>query len=202
MQYVVDARGLLGNSPGCLLAQACRRYLLYLTIVLGVIVEELVACHHLGSGQHDGLLCRLVYALRNLHAVEESLDHHLIALHECHTKGWCQLVGILHLRHAKAGAVGSRLHKAGHAYALGYLLLVVALAAAQQNAVGNPHAKSAQIVVEYILVERHGLDKHAAGAVGQVYEVEISLHHAILAWLAMDGYIGIVEVHRPVAKHE
>ena len=49
--------------PGNLRSYACRCNLLHLTIVLGVVVEELIARHHLGSRQNDRLLSRLIDTL-------------------------------------------------------------------------------------------------------------------------------------------
>src|SRR5574344_1788922 len=48
------------------------------------------------------------------------------------------------------------------------------------------YTKATQIVVEYILVEGHCLHKYATGRIRHVNQVEIALHHTILAWLTMD----------------
>ena len=43
-------------------SDASRSNLLHLSVVLGVIVEELIACHHLSGGEHYRLLASLVAA--------------------------------------------------------------------------------------------------------------------------------------------
>ena len=53
--------------------------------------------------------------------------------------------------------------------------------------------EATQVAVEHKLVKGHGLDQHAARGVGDVYQVEVALHGAVLARLSVDGDIGIVE---------
>ena len=167
---------------------------LYLTIVLGIIIEELIAGYHLCSWQDNGLLCCLVNALRNLSTIEEAFNHYLVALHESYTEGWSQLVSILHLAHTEATAVGSRLYETRHTDALGNLVLIILFATTEQDTVSHVHAKTTQVVVEHILVEGHCLYQHTTCRIWQVDKVEVSLHHTILTRLSVDGDISIVEI--------
>ena len=70
MEDVVDVAGDLRHTVGNLRSNACRCNLLHLTIVLGVVVEELIARHHLGDGEDDSLLTSLVDTLRNLRSLD------------------------------------------------------------------------------------------------------------------------------------
>ena len=140
--------------------------------------------------------------MRYFHAVEEALNHHLIALHEGHPECRSQPVGLFHLAHAEAAAVGGRFHEAGHTQSALYLLLIVGFTAAEQQTVGYIHAKAAEIVVEHIFIERKSLNKHTAGRVRQMNEVEIALHHAVFAGLAVNGDIGVVEIDGGAGLHK
>ena len=64
-----------------------------------------------------------------------------------------------------------------------------------QDAICHIDAKATEIIVEHILVKGHGLDKHATGRVRQVDEVEVTLHHTILARLSVYRDISIVEIN-------
>ena len=195
MEDVVDLAGFLLQGLGQLGRDAGRGDLLHLTVVLGVVVEELVGGDHLGDGEHYRLLARLVAAYGHLGAFEVALYHDLVALHEGVAQGRGELVGILHLGDAEAGTVGGRLHEAGHAHdGLDFLFGVfVFLAATEQDAVGHVDVEGAHEVVEHVFVERHGLHKHTTGGVGNVEQLEIALQDAVLARRAVNGDVGIVE---------
>ena len=53
MQDVVDARRLGLKGSGQLVTNAGRGDLIYLTVVLGIVVKELIIGHDLGNGEHD-----------------------------------------------------------------------------------------------------------------------------------------------------
>ena len=91
----------LGHAVGNLLGETGRRNLLHLTVVLGIIVEELITRHDLRSRQHDRFLPGLIATLRDLRAVEEALHHHFRALHHRLADGGSQLVLVLHLGNAE-----------------------------------------------------------------------------------------------------
>ena len=175
---------------------------LYLTVILGIVIEELIAGYHLGSWQYHGLLCSLVDALGNLNTIEEAFNHNLVALHECYTESWSQLVGILHLAYTEATAVSSRLHETRHTDALGNLVLIILFATTEQDTVCHVHAETAQVIVEHILVEGHCLYQHTTCRVWQVDKVEVSLHHTILTRLSVDGNISIIEVYMLAILYE
>ena len=197
MQDVVDAAGLGLQCCRQLRRYAGRRDLLHLAVVLRVVVEELIGRDDFGDGEDHAFLLGLIAAHGHLGAVQVAFNHHLLALHEGISQGRGQLVGILHLRNAEAGTVGSRFHEAGHAQPiLNFLLgVLVLLASAKQDAVGHVHAKGAQVVVQCKLLEGQCFDEHGAGGVGQVEQVEVALHDAVLARCAMYGDVGVVEPH-------
>ena len=63
MKNVVDAGCGLGNLFCGLRRETGWSDFLYLTIILGIVIEELVGGHHFGSRQHNGLLGCLVDTL-------------------------------------------------------------------------------------------------------------------------------------------
>ena len=91
----------LTHTSSHLLGNTGRSDLLYLAIVLGVVVEELIARYHLSDGEQDGLLLSLIDALCDLCSIQETLDHHLGALQHGLANGRSQLILILHLRDTK-----------------------------------------------------------------------------------------------------
>ena len=195
MQDVIDATGLSSHSLSCLRRQTGRRDFLNLSVVFRIIVEELIVGHHLCCRQHDGALLGLIDANGDLRSVHESLNHHLLVFHERRTEGRSQTVEILHLRHTKAGTVGSRFHEARHAHRLEQLLFgkLFLLTMTDEDAGCNVHTIAGKVFVQDIFVEGQRLHQYAAGAIGQVEEFEIALHDTILARSTVDGDIGIVE---------
>ena len=195
MEDVVDVAGDLRYTVGNLWSNACRRDLLHLTIVLGIIVEELVARHHLGDGEDDSLLAGFIDTLRNLRTFEITLDHNLRTLQHRLADGRSQLVLVLHLGYAKRRSVSSRLDEARHANAL--LDFIVAhqflVTLANQQGVGHADTITAQILIEHELIESHSLHQHTTGTVGQIDQIEVTLQQAVLTRSAMNGDIGIVE---------
>ena len=202
MEDIVDAGCGLCHLFSSLRRETGWSDFLYLTVILSIVIEELIAGYHLGSWQDNGLLCCLVNTLGNLGTIEEAFNHYLVALHECHTEGWSQLVGILHLAHTKATAVSSWFYEARHTDALGNLVLIILFATTEQDTVCHVHAKTTQVIVEHILVEGHCLYQHTTCRVWQVDKVEVSLHHTILTRLSVDGNISIIEVYMLAILYE
>ena len=204
MKDVVDVRRELTGTLGSLLRNAGRCDFVNLTVVLGIVVEELVVSDHFGDGEHHRLLLGLIASHGDFGSLEEAFHHHVVALHHGLADGRGQLVFVLHLGHAERTAVGGGLHEARHADALFNLVVADQLfvAFADEQALGHAHAKAAQVVVEHELVEGHGLYEYAAGAVRQVDKLEIALHDAVLAGCSVDGDIGIVEHHQTTILHE
>ena len=202
MEDIVDAGCGLSYLFSSLRRETGWSDFLNLTIVLGIVIEELIAGYHLGSRQYHGLLGCLVDTLRNLSTIEEAFDHHLVALHECDTEGRSQLVGILHLAHTEATAVGCRLYETRHTDALGNLVLIILFTTTEQDTVSHVHTETTQIVVEHILVEGHCLYQHTTCRIWQVDEVEVALHHTILTRLSVDGDISIIEIDMLAVFHK
>ena len=65
---------------------------------------------------------------------------------------------------------------------------------AYEDAVGDGDAECPEIVVECELVECEGFDEYAAGGVGYVQQVEISLQHSVLSRCAVYGDVCVVEM--------
>ena len=195
MEDVVDAACGLGHCLCRFGCETCRGNLSYVAVVLGIVVEELILRDDLRSRQDHGLVLSLVYSLRYLGSLKIRLNHNLGALHERYAQSGSELVGVLHLTDTEATAVSGRFDEDGHTEALLNLLLVVLLATAEQDAVGNIDAETTEVVVEHELIEGHGLDKHSTRRIGQMDEVEVSLNRAVLAWLSVDSDICIVEHH-------
>ena len=189
--------GFFGHTTSGIVREASGCNFLHLTIILGIVVEEFVLCHHLSSGEHHALILRFIAADRNLGTLKIAFYHHLAAFHESHAQGGCQLVSILHLRHAEAAAIGSGFYEARHAHLLGYLFfsIFIFFATTQQDALSHVHAHTAKIIVQYIFVKGHCLNQHATGAVRNVEQFKVALYNSVLAWSAMNGNVGIVEGH-------
>ena len=170
-------------------------YLLHTAIVLG-ISRRIVLGDNLVAGNTTDFT-GLIASNRNLGAFIK-LYHHLHRFLSIKaTRRPSQLVGILHLRHTKAGAIGCRLDKTGHTEPARYFGIAQKplLSPTDENAVGHIHTEATKIVVEHILIERHGLNEDATGRIRYMEQFKIALHNAILAGGAVDGDIGIVEDH-------
>ena len=115
MQDIVDAARFCSHLGRCFGAESGRSNLLYLSVILGIVVEELVLCNDFRSRKHHFLIACLVNSLRDFDAINELFDHHLIAFHERNAQGWGQTVGILHLGNAETATIGRRFHEARHA---------------------------------------------------------------------------------------
>ena len=101
MKDIIDMAGNLRHAVCYLWRDTSRRDLLHLTIILGVVVEELIAGHDLRDWEDNSLLTGLVDTLCDLRPFKETLDHNLRALQYRLADGWGQLVLVLHLRDAK-----------------------------------------------------------------------------------------------------
>ena len=195
MKDIIDMAGNLRHAVCYLWRDTSRRDLLHLTIILGVVVEELIAGHNLRDWEDNSLLTGLVDTLCDLRPFKETLDHHLRALQYRLADGWGQLIFILHLRDAKRRTICSRFHEAGHADAL--LDLIIAdqflIALTDQQGVGHADTITTQILVKYELIESHCLYQHAAGAIWHVNQIKVALQQPVLTWSTMDSDIGIIE---------
>ena len=163
VQNIVDMTGDFSHAFGQFITDAGRCDFLYLTVVFGIIVEELVFGHHLRRREEHGFLLRFVASHRDFGAFQIALHHHHVALHHCLTDGWSQLVFVFHLRHTKAAAIGGRLYKAGHTNALFYLVVAhqLLIAFADEQALSHAHPIAAQILIEHKLVEGHCFHQYA-----------------------------------------
>ncbi len=102
VQDVVDARRLGLQGGGEFVADAGRSDFLYLAVILGVVIKELVVGHDFGNREDDRFLLGLVAAHGDLGTVKETLNHHVVALLEGKLHGIVQLVTAFHLGHAEA----------------------------------------------------------------------------------------------------
>ena len=204
MQDVIDMTGYLTHTVRHVCRQTGRCDLLYLSVVFGVIVEELVGRHHLSGWQHNRPLLRLKDTDGNLRTLQKTLHHDLRTLQHGLADGGSQLILVFHLRHTETAAVGGRFHETGHTDA--FLNLVVShqflVALANQQRVGHAHAIATQILIQHELVEGHRLHQYPTGTVGDADEVEIALQHTVLTRCTVNGDIGIVEQFRFPVLHK
>ena len=194
----------LGDTLSYIGRETGRSNLLYLTIILGIVVEELVARHHLCGRQDNGLLASLINTLRNFRTLQEALNHNLGTLQHSLADSRSQLVLAFHLADAKTGTVGSRFHEARHTDALLYLIIAYQflIALTDEQRLCYTDTVAAQILVQHELIERHRLNQYATGRVRQSDEVKVTLQDTILARCTMNGDIGVVKEGGLAVYHE
>ena len=195
MQDIVDVAGNLASPASPILTDTRWSNLLYLTIILGIVVEEFILRYHLSNWQYHCLLVCLVDTNGDFRSCQILFYHHFITLEHSLAQGGSQLILVLYFADAKTRSIGSRLHEARHSDALFNLVLTnqILITTADEQRVSNTNTIAAQILVKHKLVESHSLNQYTTSGIGNVYEVEIALQDTILTWSAMNGDIGIVE---------
>ena len=200
-EEVVEAVGDLLDVLGDALVDLGRAHLVAEAVVLGLVVEELVASDgdNLGDGENDLLaLGRTEDAAVELAAGNELLDEHLPVFGESFTNGGQKLLAALHLGGGHTAAAGSRLDEdrvvhTGHQFVelgVGGRLLV------KQDRLGDLHqTETFHHGVAVALVEGEAGGVEAAGGVADAQHVEVALQDAVLAGVAVDDDESQVEVY-------
>lgn len=168
--------------------------------VFGVVVVEFVGGHHLGDSQHLHLAIYGGHAAGELAPTHELLHYQLVVVFEGLRERACQLLTVVHFRHADAGARVAGLHEArvaAHRFDALEVYRVVHVEM-QRRRDGDAQVGHRQIAV--VFVERQGGAEDAAAGVGQSHQLEIGLQPPVLAGRAMDGDEGRIEGHLPVGE--
>src|SRR5574344_1478795 len=204
VEYIIDMAGYLTDTLCCLFTQACRRNFLHLSVVFGIIIEELIIGNNLSDREHYRFLLGLIASAGNLSAFEISFHHHLITFKHRLADSRRQLVNIIHLGNTKATAVSGGLNETRHADTFFNFLVTdkLFISLTNKQAVSYAHTETTQILVQDKLIECHCFHQHTACRIRKMNQFEITLQDTIFTRSSVNCDISEIRLYEFPVFHK
>lgn len=168
------------------------------SVVFGGIVEEFVVAegYDFGDGEDVFFAVDFHHAAVKFAALDELFDEDGVVFGEGLVDGGHQILGAFHLGGGHAAAARGGLDEDGIAQPVGDVALVDVLPLVVEARFGHFDdvvAAHHGVAVAFVEGERRGVE--SAGGVLDVQQVEVALHYAVFAGVAVDDDEGKVEAH-------